>query len=67
MQLEIAKKDYNHVFTSPKMVFSKKFKKNILDKFLFTDCFYLFTIDKIHLVKKQNKVFQPVYTEIEKV
>ena len=34
---EIANKGYSHVFTSPKIALSKKFKKGILDHSFFTD------------------------------
>ena len=43
-------KGYTYIFTSSGIVSSKKFKKNILDSFQFTDPIYLFAIDKIHLV-----------------
>lgn len=67
MQLEIIKRYYTYIFTNPEIGLSKKFKKNVLDSFQFTDCLYLFAIDKIHLVKEWNKNFWSLYTEIEKV
>lgn len=64
---EIANKRYNYVFTSPKIVLSKKFKQNIMDCFFFTKRLYLLTVDQIHLVKKWGKNFWLIYVEIEKV
>lgn len=45
-----AKRGYTYIFTSPEIVLSKKFKKNILDDPEFTDQLYLLTIDEIYLV-----------------
>lgn len=67
MKLEIARGGYNHVFTSPEIALSKKFKKNILDNSQFTDRLCLLAIDEIHLVEEWGKAFRPLYAEIEKV
>lgn len=45
---KIAKGGYTHIFISLEIIFSKKFKKNILNQSSFTDRLYLLTIDKIH-------------------
>lgn len=47
---QAAKGGYTHIFTSPKIALSKKFKKNILDDTKFTDRLCLLAVDKIHLV-----------------
>lgn len=49
---EVAKGGYTHVFTSPKITLSKKFKKCILDQPEFTNCLCFFAIDEIYLVEK---------------
>lgn len=67
MQLEIAKGGYTHIFTSPEIALSKKFKKNVLDSSQFTDRLCLLAIDEIHLVEEWGKGFRPLYAEIEKV
>ena len=59
--------NYTYVFISPKITFSKKFKKCILDQQSFTNCLYLIAIDEIHLVDEWDKSLCPIYTEIEKV
>lgn len=64
MQLEIAKNGYIHIFTSSEISFSRKFKKNIFDNSLFMDFFYLLIINKIHLIKKQDKGYQLLNDEI---
>ena len=64
---EIAKGGYTHVFTSPEIALSKKFKKNVLDQSSFTDRLYLLAIDEIHLVDQWGQSFRPLYAEIEKV
>lgn len=46
---QVAKNSYIYIFTSPKIAFLKKFKKNILDNSAFTDKFCLLTIDEIYL------------------
>lgn len=50
VQDDIAQGNYTHIFTSPKIAFSKKFKKHFLDRNEFTDRLCLLAIDKIHLV-----------------
>lgn len=49
------------------MAISKKFKQSILDKPSFTDHFYLFIVNEIHLVEEWSKKFCLIYAEIEKV
>ena len=46
----VARRHYTHVFTSPEITLSKKFKKCILDQHTFIDCLCIFVIDEIHLV-----------------
>lgn len=67
VQLGIARGDYSHVFTSPEIALSKKFKKNVLDHSQFTDRLCLLAVDEIHLVDEWGKGFRPLYAEIEKV
>lgn len=67
IQLKIVKKNYIHVFISPKIALSKKFKTNVLNSFQFIDCLCLLAINKIYFVKKWDKNFWPLYVEIEKV
>lgn len=50
MHRKIIKDGYTYIFTSSKIILSKKFKKNILDLSSFTDRLYLLAIDKIHMV-----------------
>lgn len=57
MQLEIAQKNYIHIFINPEIAFSKNFKKNILDSSQFTDCLCLFAINEIHLIENGIKAF----------
>lgn len=45
-----AKMGYTNIFTSFEVTFSKKYKKNTLDNFAFTDRLYLLAINEIHLV-----------------
>lgn len=52
---EIAKGYYTYVFTSLEIALFKKFKKNILDYYLFSDWLYLLVVDEIHLIKEWNK------------
>ena len=66
-QCEIARGHYTHVFTSPEIALSKKFKKNILDQHLFTDWLCLLAVDEIHFVEEWGRQFRPPYAEIEKV
>ena len=58
---------FTHVFTSPEIVLSKKFKQSILDKLLFTDSLFLLAVNEIYLIEKWGKNFCPMYAEIEKV
>lgn len=64
---EIANRGYSHVFTSPEIALSKKFKKNILDCSSYTNRLYLLAVDEIHLVEEWSKNSRPMYAEIEKV
>lgn len=63
----IANGGYTHIFTSPEIALSKKFKKNILDHYGFTERICLLAIDEIHLVDQWGQAFRPLYAEIEKV
>ena len=45
----IATKAYTHIFTSPKIALSKKFKANVLDNPQFAKRLSLLAIDEIHL------------------
>lgn len=49
---EIARGNYTHVFTSPEIALSKKFKKNVLDHHLFSDRPCLLAVDEIHLIEE---------------
>lgn len=64
---QAAKGGYTHIFTSPEIALSKKFKKNILDDPEFMDRLCLLAVDEIHLVDQWSKAFCPLYAEIEKV
>ena len=64
---QAARGGYTHVFTSPEIVLSKKFKKSILDDPQFTNRLCLLTIDEIYLVDQWEQVFRPLYAKIEKV
>ena len=64
---DIAQGGYTHVFTSPEIALSKKFKNCILDQTSFTDRLCLLAVDEIHLVEEWGKNFRPMYAEIEKV
>lgn len=66
-QCEIATGNYTHLFTSPKIALSMKFKKNLLDNTHFSERFQFLTIDEIYLVEQQNKIFRLLYAEIEKI
>lgn len=67
VQQSIARQNYTHVFTSPEIALSKKFKANVLDDPRFSSRLSLLAINKIHLVKEWGKSFRPLYAEIEKV
>ena len=67
VQQSIRSQDYTHVFISPEIALSKKFKANILDNPRFARRLCLLAIDKIHLVEEWGKSFRPLYAEIEKV
>ena len=67
VQQSIGSQDYTHVFTSPKIALSKKFKVNILDNSRFARRLFLLAIDKIYLVEEWRKSFRPLYAEIGKV
>ena len=58
---------YTHIFISPEIALSKKFKKNVLDNPEFTDRLFLLAVDEVHLVDQWGKAFRPLYAEIEKV
>lgn len=64
---DVARGGYTHIFTSPEITLSKKFKQNILDNYRFTDRLCLMAIDEIHLVDEWGQAFRPMYAEIEKV
>lgn len=66
-QQTITNKKYTHVFTSPEIALSKKFKLNVLDNPRFSKRLSLLTIDEIHLVEEWGKNFQPLYAEIDKI
>lgn len=53
----IASQNYTHVFNSPKIALSKKFKTNILYNPHFSNYFLFLAIDKINLVNKWCKTF----------
>lgn len=67
VQETITKESYNHVFISPEIALSKKFKANVLDNPRFASKLWLLAIDKIHLVKEWGKGFCPLYGKIEKI
>lgn len=52
IQQSITRQNYTHIFTSPKIILSKKFQTNVLDNLHFSSCFLLLAINKIYLVKK---------------
>ena len=54
---DIAKESYTHIFTSPGIALSKKFKNCILDQTSFTDYLCLLTVNEIHLVEECGKNF----------
>lgn len=47
---QVVKKDYIYIFTSFKIAFLKKFKKNILDNSKFMDWLHILAIDKTYLI-----------------
>lgn len=49
IKCKIANENYIHVFTSFKIVFSKNFKKNILNNLFFIVQLFFLAIDKIYL------------------
>lgn len=67
VQQAIATEGYTHVFTSPEIALSKKFKANVLDNRCFSDRLSLLAIDEKYLVEEWSKSFRPLYTEIDKV
>lgn len=67
VQQSIARENYTHVFTSPEIALSKKFKANVLDNLRLTSRLSLLAIDEIHLVEEWGKSFRSLYAEIEKV
>lgn len=66
-QCEIDRGHYTHVFTSPEIALSKKFKNNVLDHHLFSDRLCLLAVDETHLIEERGKQFRPLYAKIEKV
>lgn len=67
VQQSIARQNYTHVFTSPEIALSKKFKANVLDDPRFASRLSLLAVDEIHLIEEWSKSFRPLYAEIEKV
>lgn len=67
MLKDIIKEGYIHVFTSPEIAISKRFKNSVLDQTSFTDCLTLLTIDEIHLVEEWGKTFRLIYAKIKKI
>ena len=51
VQQSVATGDYTHVFTSPEIALSKKFKLHVLDNLCFANRLSLLAIDEIHLVE----------------
>lgn len=64
---QAVKRSYTYLFISLKIIFFKKFKKNIFDNPEFTDWLCLLAINEIDLDDQWEKAFHPLYTEIEKV
>lgn len=56
-QQRIANGYYTHLFTSPEIALSKKFKTNILDHSGFAQQISLLAIDEIHLIEEWGKSF----------
>lgn len=67
VQVEIATQSYTHVFTSPEIALSKKFKRNGLDNPQFANSLSLLAIDEIHLVQEWGTNLRTLYAEIEKI
>lgn len=67
VQKSIGSQNYTHVFTSPEIALSKKFKANVLDHPRFSQRLSLLAVDEIHLVEEWGNSFRPLYSEIEKV
>ena len=67
MFTKVSKGGYTHVFTSLKITISKKFKKDIFDESVFTNCLYLHAVDEIYLVEEWGNNFYLMYAEINKV
>lgn len=63
----IVYRNYTHVFTSLKIVLSKKLKTSIQDNSYFVSYLALLDIYKIHLVEEWDKSFCLLYAKIEKV
>ena len=66
VQQAIARQNYTHVFTSPEIALSKKFKANVLDDSRFASRLSLLAIDEIHLIEEWGKSFRPLYAEMKK-
>lgn len=64
---DIANGGYIHVFISPEIALSKKFKSSILDQNSFINCLCLLAIDELYLVEEWGKNFRPMYAQLEKV
>ena len=62
---DIVKGGYTHVFTSPEIALSKRFKNSVLDQTSFTDPLALLAVDEIHLIEEWGNNFRPIYAEIE--
>lgn len=67
VQQAIAFEYYRHVFISPEIAWSKKFKANVLNDSCFAIRLSLLAIDNIHLVEQQGKGFCALYVESKKV
>lgn len=57
VQEAIARELCTHIFTSPKIALSKKFRTNVLDNLIFACRLLLFAIDEIHLVEEMGQFF----------
>lgn len=67
MFIDVSKRKYTHIFTSPEIAVSKKFKKYILDQSFFANHFCLLAVDEILLIEKWGNNFCLIYTEIDKI
>lgn len=67
IQQSIIYENYIYIFVSLKIALSKKFKANILNNFYFINYLSLLAINEIYLIKKLDKSFYFLYTEIKKV